>query len=211
MRSILVVAPAVLCVLGAFACGGRERPADETPDDPDDAATTEAADAARAPRPVRDGGLPDANDLEAGACVDPEDPAVAPVLDGPLPAFSSTYGPSSRSTAHGANPNPAGTKCTVCHNPGGKGRAFFLAGTVNRTKLGATVPPTQVLVREALGRILSAQVDQDGNFFVDLAKAPTCASIPLRAAVRTAAASRAMPDQQRAGNCNGCHAGVTPP
>jgi hypothetical protein len=209
VRALLAAVPAVFFVHVGLACGGGER-SDVAPPDLDDAATA-AADASRAPRPVRDGGLPDANDLEAGSCEDPGDPVVAPVLDGPLPVFSSTYGPTSRSSAHGANPNPAGTKCIVCHNPGGQGRAFFVAGTVNRTKPGATVPPMQVLVREAFGRVLAAQVDQDGNFFVELSRVPTCASLPLRAAVRTASASRAMPDPQRAGNCNGCHAGVTPP
>lgn len=210
MRRLFLASSIVAATLLALACGGGQT-AGTPVDRPSDAATTEAADdGSRAPRPAREAGLVDANELEAGSCEeDVGNPDLAPVLEGPLPGFSATFGPSSRNVAHGGDGNPAGTACIVCHNPGGAGRPFFLAGTVNDT--GGTVPPTQVLVREAYGRVLAAQVDQDGNFFLEVSKAPACASVPLRAAVRTATASRAMPDAQRAGNCNGCHQGVTPP
>lgn len=209
--SILV--SALLATLGA--CG---EPAD-TPGADDAAAEDHPTDAGRSARPKRDASDPDGEDIPSlddagldGGCPDPGTPTIAGPLEAPTPPYAATFGPTSRSSFHGGGDgNPAGSRCVNCHNPGGAGRPFLFAGTVRQRDAAAEPTPWQVVVREAFGRVLTSSADQDGNFFFDLASAPACASLPLRAAVRDATSSRAMPEPQRSGNCNGCHSTVAPP
>lgn len=247
LATFCALACACLGALGAglAACSGEDGAdaLDAGADDPSDDASA-SDDASRGERPTRPGedGAVDpidpvdaavvrdaASAFDAGVCPDPGNPTLAPALQG-APAYVATFGPSSRTAAHGANPNPAGRACINCHNPGGTGRPFFFAGTAppkplitvandagpdggdaGTRRVDAGVFPIQVVVREAQGRLLSVTTDADGNFFYEAKPdAGACLSGPLRAAFRRDAATKVMQNPRSSGNCNGCHTVVAP-
>jgi hypothetical protein len=166
-----------------------------------DGATPREASTPPVPPPATDAAAP-----EAGCTPLAPDAPIAPVFGSAEPPFVFELGPSARHAAHANGGNPHGTKCIVCHNPGGNGVPFLFAGSAAGPRRGGA----EVRFRDARGVVTAVHTDADGNFYFRLDRQPSCFEFPVRGGVRTAGGTKMMTDTRTTGNCNGCHVMTAP-
>jgi hypothetical protein len=107
-----------------------------------------------------------------------------------------------------------GEACNACHSRSGEAPIFGFAGTIYPSGHepsqcdGGGAAAAQVVVVDATGRSLSAQVNAAGNFY---AGGRTGLTPPLKAKVVMAGRERLMLGAVTSGDCNTCHtqAGTT--